>query len=806
MRTIKVPQDRVGTLIGKNGETKKMLQDISGIKLDIDTEEGDVIIHDDVELEDPVMALKIMDVIRAVGRGFNPEKATRLFDDDEYLEIVDLKDFVGDREGAVHRVRGRLIGKDGKTRRIIEDLTGCDMIIYGNTVGLIGNSISLPVAKHAVELILHGSEHATVYHYLESQRPRLRIAEMGFDVRGFPMEQWIQDNYDKAKQLAAMGLCDHCLGRMFGKIGSGMTNDARGRIIRDALRENGDDLPAEDFCPLCENVFELMDRFAEAAAEAVNSVESNNFLVGSKVEPEIAAREKQIWADLGLESPESLNRELNREIGKAALPLINRPVEFKVPEVVALVDTRFADVTLDIAPLFIAGRYNKYSREIPQTIWPCRMCHGKGCDYCHGKGKMYETSVQEIIGDIALEMTGGEEHFFHGMGREDIDARMLGDGRPFVLEISRPVRRFIDLDELEERSSAGEMAAFNSLHFVKREAVERYKAAASDKVYRVHVLVDDKVNKEAVVRAAQSFKDADINQRTPRRVEHRRADLVRHRRIHWVKADSIGEDSFDLELETDSGTYVKEFVSGDEGRTEPSFSEALGVQCRVETLDVLAINYHEPRGIIHAEIQRNEDEDPQRPQEESQGTRPVADHQRPPDVRGGPEGQHHHRPQRPQGHAVLQVPREDRRRRRREGKRLRGQRQGRQQDQAGRRPPRAPRQEQRQLRCVDLTERYVSLAEVRDLLAAESERRELLTSQKAALDHAQTVSTIPLESAQKIIEEVSQIEDVTDAIAVKIADMLPQYPEDVRAIFQKERINLEPDKVDAIIAIVEKYI
>lgn len=105
-----------------------------------------------------------------------------------------------------------------------------------------------------------------------------------------------------------------------------------------------------------------------------------------------------------------------------------------------------------------------------------------------------------------------------------------------------------------------------------------------------------------------------------------------------------------------------------------------------------------------------------------------------------------------------------------------------------------------------MTERYVSLAEVRDLLAAESERRELLTSQKAALDHAQTVSTIPLDSAQKIIEEVSQIEDVTDAIAVKIADMLPQYPEDVRAIFQKERINLDPEKVDAIIAIVEKYI
>ncbi|MBO4568980.1 MAG: RNA-processing protein [Candidatus Methanomethylophilaceae archaeon] len=184
MRSVRIPADRVGTLIGKKGETKKALQEISGVKIDINTEDGEVTIHDDVELEDPVMALKIIDVVKAVGRGFNPDKAIRLFGDDEYLEVVDIKEFVGDRSSQVPRVRGRLIGKDGKTRRIIEELTGCDMVVYGNTVSLIGNSVSLPVAKHAVELILRGSEHATVYRYLESQRPMLRIAEMGFDLRG----------------------------------------------------------------------------------------------------------------------------------------------------------------------------------------------------------------------------------------------------------------------------------------------------------------------------------------------------------------------------------------------------------------------------------------------------------------------------------------------------------------------------------------------------------------------------------------------------------------------------------------------
>ena len=407
------------------------------------------------------------------------------------------------------------------------------------------------------------------------------------------MEDWIADNIDTAKALAESGLCDHCLGRMFGKLGTGMTNDLRGRMIRDALKEQGIDAPAEDFCPLCENVFDMLGRFAEAAAEKINEVDSDNFLIGSRIEPEITQREKEIKEKYALENSETIKAELNREIGKLALPMIHRPVEFKNPQVVALVDTRFADVTLDIAPVFIAGRYNKYNREIPQTIWPCRVCHGKGCDHCHGAGKMYPTSVQEIIGDIALEMADGQEHFFHGMGREDIYACMLGNGRPFVLEISQPKHRYIDLDELERRANQTDMAAFNSLKFVQREAVERYKAAASDKVYHVHVKAEGKVNKEELVKVALSFKDVNIDQRTPRRVEHRRADLVRKRKIHWCQAEWASDDSFDLELETDSGTYVKEFVSGDEGRSVPSFSERLGIQCKVETLDVLAIKFEE---------------------------------------------------------------------------------------------------------------------------------------------------------------------------------------------------------------------
>ncbi|MDR0522906.1 MAG: KH domain-containing protein [Candidatus Methanoplasma sp.] len=182
MRSIRIPAERTGALIGKDGETKKMLERTSGIRLSIDSEGGEVLFDESKPGTDQLMALKLMDVLKAVGRGFNPDRAARLFADDEYLEVIDLKGAAGDRPNQVGRVRGRLIGTGGKTRRIIEDLTGCYVSVYGNTVALIGDSVSLPVAKHAIELILNGSEHSTVYRYLESQRPRLKIAEMGFDL------------------------------------------------------------------------------------------------------------------------------------------------------------------------------------------------------------------------------------------------------------------------------------------------------------------------------------------------------------------------------------------------------------------------------------------------------------------------------------------------------------------------------------------------------------------------------------------------------------------------------------------------
>lgn len=179
MYYLRIPKERIGVLIGKNGEIKQNLEEITGISLEIDSELGDVTIND-THAKEPVMGLKVRDIVKAIGRGFSPEHAFRLLDEDIYFESIDIRDYVGRNIKHVMRMRARVIGTRGKTRKIIEMLTGVDISIYGNTVSMIGNVVEIGIAKTAIDMLLSGSEHSTVYKFLERKRRELKIAEMGF--------------------------------------------------------------------------------------------------------------------------------------------------------------------------------------------------------------------------------------------------------------------------------------------------------------------------------------------------------------------------------------------------------------------------------------------------------------------------------------------------------------------------------------------------------------------------------------------------------------------------------------------------
>jgi len=391
-----------------------------------------------------------------------------------------------------------------------------------------------------------------------------------------------------ARRAADRGLCAECFGRLFGRLGHGLSNPERAERIRGALGL-GPSLPAAE-CPLCGGTFARLDVWVDRAVRAAEGFEWHRFTCGSRWDPELLAREEALWAEVGTEWGESARAALNRELGKRIEARTGASGGPESPDLVLLADLPVGRVETTVLPVYLEGRYRKLDRTLPQTRWPCRRCRGRGCERCGGTGKTYPTSVEELVGEALVAATGAEGTRFHGMGREDIDARMLGRGRPFVIELRRPRVRSIDLAAAGAaiaRTAAGRVEV-DGLKPATALDVVRVKEANPEKSYRVGVIGEvpvAKVNEALSLAVARA-----IAQRTPTRVAHRRSDRVRTRRVVAAHLVEATEGRFTLEVRTEAGTYVKEWVEGDGGRTEPSFAALVGVPLKVEFLDVLEIH------------------------------------------------------------------------------------------------------------------------------------------------------------------------------------------------------------------------
>ena len=178
---VRIPKERIAVLIGKKGQTKKEIERRTGTRIEVDSETGEVFITSTKETKDPLAVWKARDVVLAIGRGFSPERAFRLFNEGETLEIINLPDIIiGNDKNALPRVRGRIIGRKGRTREIIEEMSGADVSVYGKTVAIIGNPIQVEVAKTAIEKLAKGSPHGVVYKYLERRKKDLELESSAY--------------------------------------------------------------------------------------------------------------------------------------------------------------------------------------------------------------------------------------------------------------------------------------------------------------------------------------------------------------------------------------------------------------------------------------------------------------------------------------------------------------------------------------------------------------------------------------------------------------------------------------------------
>ncbi len=388
--------------------------------------------------------------------------------------------------------------------------------------------------------------------------------------------------------------CNHCLGRFFGKRSFGLTNEERGRALRithEIAANEPHREPDVASCWICGGELSRADAWAAKVAEAVRGTEFSTFLVGTKVPPLVAESEEMVWSDLSLHDPEPLKAEMNREVGKAVSALTGKTADLKHPDVVAILDIAEGTVEIQVNPVFFTGRYLKYERGIPQTHWDCRACRGAGCEKCDFTGKQYADSVEELIGRPVIEAFDAENAVLHGAGREDIDARMLGSGRPFVMEVEAPRKRSVDLAALEEelnRAAAGRVAV-HLAGWADRKMVQSLKSDKGHKKYRILVEIDGSVTPDEFGAALDQLKGVTIRQRTPQRVSHRRADKVRERQVLDIGCTGRDDGRYWVEVVGEAGLYIKELVSGDSGRTQPSLAQILGRTASVVSLDVVLV-------------------------------------------------------------------------------------------------------------------------------------------------------------------------------------------------------------------------
>jgi tRNA pseudouridine synthase 10 len=439
------------------------------------------------------------------------------------------------------------------------------------------------------------------------------------------------DVLEKAlSMLSKYPLCDHCLGRQFALLGYSIENNDRGKALKlsltlqasalnssknaegakrlkilalngfsreaqDTLRHLKKRVPKKDAqktCFLCEDKFQLLDGLSQKALDAVASYEYSTFLVGIELPVAVEEREDEFKAAFNVSYGESIRHEFGRLLGKRMAELTDKTAEYKKPDLTIIVNPFTAKARVQVNPLFVAGRYRKLVRDIPQSKWFCSSCRGKGCEKCGGTGKMYPESVEELASKTLLEAAEGEKTSFHASGREDIDARMLGRGRPFVIEVSKPKKRFLDLKKLEVavNANAEGKVEVSGLSFSNKDVVRRLKKGESaQKEYRVLIEFENAISEEGLRLLEEKLSGTLVKQQTPLRVLHRRADFIREKYIYEVKVKKVSLKRAEMKIRCQGGLYVKELVSGDEGRTTPNVSELLENRAKPLKLDVLNV-------------------------------------------------------------------------------------------------------------------------------------------------------------------------------------------------------------------------
>ncbi len=414
--------------------------------------------------------------------------------------------------------------------------------------------------------------------------------------------------------LSKYPLCDHCLGRLFARMGLELGNDERGRAIKTLLSmklhtllKKGligrnelrvytlnagdpvsrlyakiyDEKVSPRQCYICSN--KLSRRYFEEHASRIKDLlrkyDASTFLIGVSIPQELMLREIEVAEKIGLETSESIKNEIKREIGKVIKEKYGFVPDFDHPDIVVIINYVSDDYNIVVNPILLEGVYWKRGRNISHTVWISRT-----------GVKQYPYSLEEFLNERLKPVFNAERIIHHASGREDVDARMLGTGRPLVVEIKNPRKRRVEMEQL---NSILETLVLEVKLVGKssRTRIEYLKGEGSKKakIYKILFYTSNSISDEDIKRLENELSNRLITQRTPTRILRRKKDYVRKRRVYSVKVKRLTNNLFEAIVWCDGGLYVKELVHCDNGRTTPCFSEILGVDTYPLELDVIGV-------------------------------------------------------------------------------------------------------------------------------------------------------------------------------------------------------------------------
>ena len=341
-------------------------------------------------------------------------------------------------------------------------------------------------------------------------------------------------------------------------------------------------------CFICSGALSALSSLVESALIQSKGFEWETFSVSSSFSRALLLREAEVATHLLPGQYTSLKNSVNASIAEKIAKAAGKKNNQRSADASFEFDFTVKKATARPMQLYIHGHYIKLARGFCQSRWHCSECGGKGCDSCSGSGMNYP-SVEDEIGKILIPAFGASGCTLHASGREDVDVRCLGSGRPFVAELASPKKRSASLRSLEREFAKNENVRAIGLRFVHKAFIDSVCNSHFEKEYEAIVSADRALT-AADAKKIAALSGTELNQHTPTRVLARRTDMLRKRTVYKISAQAIDGGKLKLHILAEAGTYIKEFIHSDDGRTTPSVSSTLKCKAACDSLDVVGIH------------------------------------------------------------------------------------------------------------------------------------------------------------------------------------------------------------------------